>query len=195
MKQYYSIKAVHPDAILLFGSATLRDVRRRRDQGQRHSGHHAHTARQRLGHLCRAGRISPPRHRHLPAQTGAGGRTCRHLRTAGGSQAGPGTGQARRYRAGDAGRGAGRQYTGQQGERLSGVGLFRPSDHGRGVPRHLDGRVLRGRRFGKLHRQTHLQPRAQGGHLPARLRRPFFRRFWVETLHLPPRRMGFLRGR
>ena len=45
-----------------------------------------------------------------------------------------------------------------------------------------------------LHRQTHLQPRAQGGHLPARLRRPFFRRFRVETLYLPPRRMGFLRG-
>ena len=61
-----------------------------------------------------------------------------------------GTGQARRHRAGYAGRGAGRQYSGQQGKRLSGVGLFRPADHGRGVPRHFDGRVLRGRGLRQL---------------------------------------------
>lgn len=42
--------------------------------------------------------------------------------------------------------------------------------------------------------QAHFEPRTQGDHLPARLRRPLLRRFRVEALHLPARRMGLLGG-
>ena len=173
----------------------LRDLRRRRDQGQRHSGHHAHAPRQRIGDVRRTGGISLPCHRHLPAEAGAGGRARGHLRAAGGPQAGEGTRQARRDRTGDSGHRAGRQHPGQQGEQLHRVGLFRPADDGRGFSGHLHGRVLCGRGSGQLCRQADLEPPAQGGRLPARLRGPFFRFVRVETLHLPSRRVGLFGGR
>ena len=130
----------------------LRDLRRRCDQGQRHTGHHAHAPRQRIGDVRRAGGISLPCHRHLSAQAGAGWRARGHLRAVGGPQAGERARQARRHRAGDPGHRAGGQHLGQQGEQLHRVGLLRPADHGRGFSGHLHGRILRGRRLGQLRR-------------------------------------------
>ena len=56
------------------------------------------------------------------------------------------------------------------------------------------GRVLRGRGHGRLRGQAAVEPRAQGDHLPARLRGALHRSLRIEALHLPARRMGLLGG-
>ena len=172
----------------------LRDVRRRRDQGQRHSGHHAHAACQRRRDLRRAGGLSLPCHRYLPAQTGARRRTCGDLRATRRPEARQGPRQARRDRAGDARHRIGRQHSGQQGEQLYRLDLFRSSDHRCGFPRHIHGRILRRRGDRRLYRQADLQPRTEGGDLPARLRGPLHRSLRFAALHLPARRVGLLGG-
>ncbi len=126
MKQYYSIKAVHPDAILLFrvgdfyetfGEDAVRASRilgitlTRRANGAASyvelAGFPYHALDTYLPKLVRAG--------------GAGGR----VRAARGSQARQGNREAGSHRTGHSRRGAERQRTRQQGKYVSRIGTFR----------------------------------------------------------------------
>ncbi len=172
----------------------LRDVRRRRHQGERHSRHYAHAPCERCRVVCRTGWFSLPCHRHLPAQTGAGGRAGGGVRAARRPEDSQGTGQTRCDRAGDPGRGARRQHTDQQGEHLPGFGVLRAPEYGRGLSRHLHRRVLCGRGHRCLCGQTDGEPRTQGGALQTGMRGSFRRGFRLGILHLPPRRLGIFGG-
>ena len=160
MKQYYQIKSVHPDAILLFRVGDFYETFG--DDAIKASGILGITLTRRANGSATFVELAGfplPRHRHLPAQAGAGRGARGDLRTAGRPQAGERTRQEGRHRAGYAGRRSGRQPSGQQGKRLPGFGLLRPADHGRGLSRHFDRRILRGRGTGQLHRQTPVESR------------------------------------
>lgn len=103
MKQYYSIKAVHPDAILLFRVGDFYET----------FGEDAIKASGILGLRSRGGptvrqptsnwRGSPTMPSTPTCPSWCGGRARSHLRAAGRPQAGAGAGQARRHRTGHPG--------------------------------------------------------------------------------------------
>ena len=71
MKQYYSIKAVHPDAILLFRVGDFYETFG--DDAIKASGILGITLTRRANGSATYGGISLPCCRHLPSEAGAGG--------------------------------------------------------------------------------------------------------------------------
>ena len=66
MKQYYAVKAVHPDAILLFRVGDFYETSAMMRSSQRNSGHHPDATCQRSRDIRRTGRVSLSCDRHLP---------------------------------------------------------------------------------------------------------------------------------
>ena len=187
MKQYYAVKAVHPDAILLFRVGDFYETFG--DDAIKASGILGITLTRRANGAATFVELAGfPYHAidtYLPKLVRAGERVAM-LRTARGPQTGKGLSS-----------GASSSWLRRAWcweiifWPTRKIPIWRRSISAGKIPawlsRYFNRRILcrRGQRC--LHRQTHFQPGAEGNHLPARIRRPLLRCVRQPALYLSAR--------